>query len=462
MVLAVSLVPLAAAVLVSCTDDGEPTTQPAAFESATPAAAVTAIPTTAIATPRPDALRPPTGVAMIDVASGNVLPLFEGEGFANTGGFEADGTVWVSVFPPLNAPFTWYVFDATGKRLSDPSAGTPPVSCYPLSGASGCGLPSPGGKHILYFVDIDRPDVRMGRYAAWLLDIATGSTRELTDQLRHCGGCDGVAGPEWSPSGRYVLFGETYSGPDSTAYLADAETGTVRSIGKGPSMFGLVMHPRWSPADDSFIARSNAGGSILERLESGTAVRFLDVSWPAAFDESGQYIYSLGRFGAPQEGMRTAIASVASGRVVETWSGQGTNWPITRGGAAYRGTPIALLEQADGCTSGTVAHHPLIANGERCIHDARGAVWSPSFDAIAIARSITAPDGAATLTATPAKPLSAPRSGAVWAILYIDVATGREVELAGGFPAADRYPPMIRWSPDGARLLVSWPWPSGI
>ena len=69
---------------------------------------------------------------------------------------------------------------------------------YPVN----CGTFSPDGQFMLYSVDIDGAGIPEARYEAWTLDLKSGQTRDVTDQLRHCGGCDGRVGPPWSPSGR--------------------------------------------------------------------------------------------------------------------------------------------------------------------------------------------------------------------------------------------------------------------
>src|SRR5688572_729666 len=164
---------LAVSAFVSCSDDEEPVPAPAGTKTATPVAAMTASPTATSATPPPADLRPPYGVVLIDVRSGDVRSLVEGDHPVHTGGFEADGTVWVSVSPPPGTAVarlvTSQVFDASGNRLPDPPPGSEPASCGPMPMAASSGVPSPDCKHVLYFVDIDDPHVQRGRYAAYLL-----------------------------------------------------------------------------------------------------------------------------------------------------------------------------------------------------------------------------------------------------------------------------------------------------
>src|SRR5690606_16470728 len=121
----------------------------------------------------------------------------------------------------------------------------------------------------------------------------------LTDQLRHCGGCDARAGPAWSPSGWYVIVAETGGGEDgAVVYLADTELGEATVLARGSNVNEAGRQPQWSPVEDALIAPGEDGSTQLMRPAEGTTAR-IDVPWPARFDETGTYVYSYAVRGDP-------------------------------------------------------------------------------------------------------------------------------------------------------------------
>ncbi|MDA1010011.1 MAG: hypothetical protein O2888_00895 [Chloroflexi bacterium] len=307
-----------------------------------------------------------------------------------------------------------------------------------------CGLFSPNGTHMLYGVDVDGAGVPAGRYEAWMLTLDSGERTLVTDALRHCGGCGGRVGPAWSPSGRYVLVGETYSGMDSAMYLHDVETHQTRKVAEGSYVSGMTMQVRWSPTADSVLAPASSGVITLDHLPDRQVVEFPDIGWPARFDETGRLVYAPGGvYTVPADTVRSAttIADAGTGEVLATWEGAPSTWPIERGIAWTAEGPAGLLEQAPDC-EGTLLRHPQLAE-PRCLPAAAGAAFDPAVERVAYARATAGQDAATR-----------------WEIVLFDIATGDERVLATD--ATGWQPPLIRWQPDGTHLLVLWPGPEGI
>ena len=268
--------------------------------------------------------------------------------------------------------------------------------------------------------------------------------RLVTDQLRHCGGCDGRVGSAWSPSGRYVLVTETYGGPDSAVYLHDTETGETRKVAEGTHVSSVGYHVRWSPVDDAFIAPGAGGATVLERLPEGQRMMLPDVEWPARFDQSGRLIYAPGGISLVTEVReQTFVVEATDGVMVAEWPGAPSSWPLDRGVAWTAQGPAALLTAAPGC-EGTTLHHPSLAT-PRCLAGASGAAFDAAVARVAFSR-IASQDA----------------SIAEWEVVVLDIATGQEHVLDGYTLGTGRQPALIHWNQAGTHLLVLWPGPDGI
>lgn len=453
--------------LGACTaDDDDPTAE--ATSTLSPASSPSATPTTE----PPPTETPPwreqeLGLWLIDLNAGEVLSLWEDPGdtaYPITRGFSRDGDgVWV-----WDRGSSWVRYDLEGEEMERTTAFPPdsphghtceqPDRALVRSVVNGvehevnCGIFSPDGRFMLYEVNVDSPGDPMGRYEAWTLNVESGERTLVSDQLRHCGGCDGRVGPAWSPSGRYALVGETYGGPDSTMYLHDTETRDTRAVATGSYVSGLGSNIRWSPTADAYIAPSDRG-SFIERLPSGERVALADLSWPARFDDTGELAYSPGgQYTLSEDGWsagpreETVIASARTGEVLERWTGAPELWPMERGVSwvSEAGTGVAaLLERVPGC-EGTTVHHPSLPEG-RCLEGARGTVFSPDGARVAFGRPV------------PLDP-----SWARWEIVVSGVDGADESVLASYEAHPDEMPPLIRWHPEGGLILVLWPGPSGI
>lgn len=372
--------------------------------------------------PPPTHSGPASGLWLIDLASGAIAVLYEGDRYATTRGFEPDGaSLWA--WAPGDEVFVRYALDGTetertgsyldtlspGPRCSQPDtavlAATIDGRDYPVA----CGTFSGDGARMVYHVDIDPAGVALGRYEAWVLDLASGERTLATDQLRHCGGCGGRVGPAWSPSGRYLLIGETNAGADSRMYLYDTVTGEVRVAAEGQTVGGVGVNVRWSPVEDAFVAPGPGGSTVLERLPAGERMVLPEVPWPARFDPTGRLVYSPGGLWTadrPEDSLETPVADARTGETIASWEGTPANWLFVERGVTWTTDgPAAFMERVEGC-DGTMLHHPVL-DAPRCVEGAQGAAFSEETARIAYGREEVIDAGTAR-----------------WEIVVEDVASG--------------------------------------
>ncbi len=448
---------------------------PEATATATPTLTATSTPApttspTGTATPEPTATPSlePNGVLLLDLSAGDTRTLYTGESFPFTLGFEDDGGLWIAVSGENRS--LHFAGDGTLiEEIEGYHTGGEP-QCHPIESDEPraeiegeeypvhCGVFSPDGRRMLYHIDVPESDWPQGGYAAWLLELATGETTLLTDELRHCGGCDGFAGPAWSPTSRYVMFGET--GGDQV-FIADAETGTARRIPAEGWGTQRGYQPRWSPAADALLVPDSEGNTLLEFPGTGDVVS-IDLPWPARFDATGAFVYSHAIAGEPHRyGPTTSIADAATGEVTAIWYGRPPYvWPDERGVTAVNGEPAALLEgcnelkdecdPAEPCPGGTAIYHPDL-DEPHCLEETFGAEWSPDRTRVAAARRTTADD----------IPYPPPFSES-WEIILYDLESGAERVLVSDIRPPRGEAPQIHWNSDGTRILVQWPRASGI
>lgn len=317
-----------------------------------------------------------------------------------------------------------------------------------------CGSFSPDGNRMLYNVDVGTFATPTGYIAPvwdqWLIDLRSGQRTLLQQGLRSCGGCDGFYPPQWSPSGRYVIYAELYSGADGgSVFLSDTERGTTRRIAAGPSYMQMGYEPDWATNTDLLLRPGDSGGSVVEDLTTARVNSLAMLTWPARFDATAHLAYSPA--GAPPKagGVSTRVVSL-DGILVATLPGAVPNIYGYRGethGFRVFGTAdgvAATLESVTGC-SGTVIYHPHLPPAGRCIPAATGAVFSPSLGSVAFSRKAHDP---------------VPGHFALWDIVLVDPRTGVERVLARD--AGSDAPPLITWGESGFHVLVHWPVGGGI
>ena len=239
---ALVLLGLALTVLAGCFDDDsdEPVASPRV--TSTPRVTETATPATPPRAPTPTATPPrappasetatpaaaPTyGVWSVDAETLAIAVLHEGEDPAGVFRLTDEG-LWLNVWSEDRAVRyapDWRVLEESDQfvvgsvdtpRCEQDERGDLAARIDGVGYEANCGPFSPDGLKMLYTVEAGPgAGVPLAEYRAWVLDLEGGSNTELNATLRHCGGCDGIAGPSWSPSGRYLLVGETYTGFDS-------------------------------------------------------------------------------------------------------------------------------------------------------------------------------------------------------------------------------------------------------
>jgi len=230
--------------------------------------------------------------------------------------------------------------------------------------------------------------------------------------------------------------------------MPDVETGETRLLGDEPTTGFRInqagVNPSWAPDEDAVLLPAPSGGSVIEAVPSGETRAFPELGWPARFDRSGRYVYSV------VEGV-TRIAEAATGEVLERWDGV----PAVRWWEGAGTTPETVIDTPDGPAAilagpaaeyvGIVVHHPALLGGVAGLDDAaRGAVWSPDGERVAFA------DRGET-----------ERAGE-WVISVFDVRSGELRDLASADAGRYPVPPRITWNDAGTHLLVEWPGPSGI
>lgn len=448
-----------AVVLAACDRDEVASTVATSTPTAAPHAGGVPPPTTAIPTPTPRPGR--EGVFLIDAETGGVTPLLETDSTPlRVRGFSPDGMLTVhttTIRDNRVVGGTKWLYGPdgvlAGTSPDDPERCFGGFEFFPVDVLIGgrvhrveCFSFSPDRRFGYYEL---RPSESRGQrdatYEAWLLRMSDGANQLLTAELRSCGGCDGFQPPHWSPSGRYVVFEETRSIGGRVAYVGDTESRTARSIGP------RVAVSLWSPRGDTLIVWDERGGTALLDLPSGTRRLFSSEQLGRRFDRSGRYLYHLvpprDSLGSPLIPSReTVVVDAETGAERARWAGAPRLGYLSV--ADYRGTPVGILEEAVSCRGGLMVYHPGLPDGERCVQNAMGGVWSPDSAALAFGR-----------TSGPSFTMNYAGDQVVWNVFEFDIASGAERPIVADFRGWLTIPPLIWWSPDAARLVVESPGP---
>ena len=303
--LAAALAILVASVILACTDRATapaPTATAPREVPATPTAAGTAAATSTVAAtpgpPRPPVpvgpfAEVPTTVWLIDFAAGVQRTLLSDIAPGSvTAAFSGSDSAVVR----LGRIAEERVFTLGGIERARRPIPTASARCKPIGTLAAeidgrryevnCGSFSPDGHRMLYNVDTGTFTVPTGRVAPkwdqWLLDLRTGQRMLLQRDLRHCGSCDGRYGPQWSPTSRYVVSAELYTGADGGfVFLSDTTAGTTRRIAAGPSYPQGGYEPDWGSTTDVLLRPGESGGSVIEDLATGRILALPTLAWPA-------------------------------------------------------------------------------------------------------------------------------------------------------------------------------------
>jgi hypothetical protein len=392
-----------------------------------------------VPTERPPLTEVPGVIWLIDVAAESVVTLDADpeHSVANAWFDEETGTV---VFQPLRNGRSVSIrteLDGTELERADhiqpPFAG-PPQTRWQLSRL-------PAGEVESNGAIFDLSDL-------WVEDTETGERMLLAAGLWQCTACDAFSSPAWSPSGRYVTYRE--HGGENRVFLSDLQAGTTREI----TVERVDRTPRWSPTADLLLRPSADGVTVLEDLAAEKEEDLPNVPWPAAFDPSGAYIYSLAF------GTETVIAAASNGDVVARLEGSAVHDALLEGQRTLGAPTLDVPHPVIGIAGGFVAvvggaadcHGALVYASEKpltCVEDGGGAVISPDGARIALARR-TGETGRVDAPTIQAVSLD------IYEIIVVDVA-GAEVRSLAQGALGFRTPPQIVWNASGTHVLVRWP-----
>jgi hypothetical protein len=313
-----------------------------------------------------------------------------------------------------------------------------------------CGAISPDGRLMTYWLWAE--GASRGAFPLhidqWSIDLTTGERRLLKNGLAHCGGCDSVPSPKWSPTSRYVYFSDVVAG-GNRFFLADVRTGEVRPLADHIPREAFDV-PAWSPVDDILI-RSSGGRALLERVPERKVGMIGD--WPARFDPTGRYLYSPAWAGPDRPSQRTSIFEVATGALVaehpgvpekRTYLGIGGPPLDVSPVVASAGGVIAALQDAPGCAGTTI-----YGAQRTCVAGASAPELSPDGSKVALVR---ATGGVVTTQKC--------RSCFVVEIVVVDTASGREIAASSRsirLPVESEVRRGVRhsWNKEGTHLVVS-------
>ncbi|NJD65674.1 MAG: hypothetical protein FIB00_10590 [Chloroflexi bacterium] len=443
--------------VAGCDGDDEPDPTPTQTTStATTAPSVSPTPTVT-----PDGvLVVPSRVWLVEAPTGSVRTLYESaDQLASHARF--DGAV-VEVSAGLGTPR--FNFDGstaalatTTSRCSAPG-GVVTIDGRAYPGVDACGFFSPDGEWMLFEKDAGEVQVPAGfsvrSWDQWVVDVATGETTELQKGLVHCGGCDGRYGPRWSPTGQYVAFAEL--GGDLRRFLSEVATGSTRQIGAGSD---VTLAPAWHPTEDRIVYSMGAelsGPAVYEDLGAGSKQQ-APLSWPVAFDASGQYLYSPAWGPSPKAdaGMTTIIDADTFDTVAEL-PGAAPEWLMWRTDAGAvvvgAGGPVAALQGAPGC-DGTAVYAG--SSTARCVDT--GRFGAPNADGTFVAVAMLR--GTAGHVKGPGfESLTMAR----YSIELMDVRTRDVRTLIPEVISWDYQAPVIRWNAEGTHFVVVAPAATGL
>lgn len=450
------LLTVLAVALVGCNGDQEPTTTPTGATNS----AATGSPASPSATPTPaGVLVVPSRVWLADAAAGSARMLYEStDQMASHARFDGAAVeVWAGQSMPRFNLDGSTAAAPTGSRCSSP-AGVVTIDGRTYPGVAACGSFSPDGRWMLFERDAGEVQAPGGytvpSWDQWVLEVSTGETTELQQGLLHCGGCDGLYGPRWSPTGRYVAYPE-YGG-ELRRFLSEVATGETRQIGTG---VGVSLAPAWHPTEDRIIysqANEASGPAVYEDLGRGSKQQ-APLPWPVGFDASGQYLYSPAWGPSPKAdaGMTTIINADSFDPVAEL-PGAAPEWLVWRDDAGAvvvgSGGPVAALQGAPGCDGTAVYAGNSIA---RCV--AGGRFGSPNAAGTFVV--------VATLKGTVGNvkgPGFESMSMARYSIELLDVRTGDIQTLLPEVISWDYQAPIIRWNEEGTHFVVVAPAVTGL
>ena len=120
---------------------------------------------------------------------------------------------------------------------------------------------SPDGRQVVYGIGHVDADEEKEYHTLWLLDVESGTTRQLTH------GAANDSNPDWSPDNRTIAF-QSNRGGNSQIYVIDSQGGEARQLTELPQG---ASSPVWSP-DGEYIAFTS-GPSMDEPFDVNNPFR---------------------------------------------------------------------------------------------------------------------------------------------------------------------------------------------
>jgi hypothetical protein len=381
-------------------------------------------------------------VALIDLATGNQITVFDGPG-SWTSWFEKSGEAITALATSINTPPHTIRIAVDGTPLHD-SATELQVRVNADGDARAYGGPygdgvtfktylalkgelvslqgdptalplgfSPQGDRLLSYTAVPAPEGEAAlSYVVHNLD---GTVQSVF--VNHLSATQpGYSPAAWSSSGKYI----------ATIGLEGMILHDIH--GGGAILVTANGSTEWSPTEDSLLIVTPENGlQIFRTIDLSTTSIDVDVNGiSASFDPTGRVV-------TVSNGLKsiTTIFDAQTGEQIVEWRGVAEAQnnlgyePVTMTDDG----PTALVQSTPDCATFLVIH-PLLDGAGECI-DGHSARWSPDASAISFTRGSN--------------------------IIVLDIATLTERTVATDVPTT-LGGTLARWNEAGTHLLLEWPW----
>ncbi|MDZ4259912.1 MAG: hypothetical protein U0974_02665 [Gemmatimonadales bacterium] len=223
---------------------------------------------------------------VVDVATGEATPLIPGERRAHLGFFAPVGQHAVAMILD-SARTTLWAIDSLGaapRQLTSEGYEAPSTSAA---------FWSPDGRALVY------ESTRTGAPDLWVLDFATGTTRQLTNDLR----ADRRA--SWSPDGEWILF--------------ESERGRQTDLWVVPAMGGDAIRLTDDAAIEQAIGWRGSSGQVAYLIAGGTGSVHAVPTAGGAERQLTPDSVTADYFELSPDGSQVAFTSRRTGSVLDIW-----------------------------------------------------------------------------------------------------------------------------------------------
>ncbi|MCX6026587.1 MAG: protein kinase [Chloroflexi bacterium] len=176
---------------------------------------------------------------------------------------------------------------------------TPTATLAPTQTAAPTALPTPlGGSSLIIFASTRSGD---GFYQLFALDLADGSTRQLTFD----GGNKGH--PHWSPDGQRIVYeAESADAKKRDIFIINADGSGIQNLSNNPAD---DYYPAWNPRGDRIAFVSNRTGGAAQiffvRPDGSGLINISKLhrnqpeEWDPAWSSDGRYLYLVRKPNGP-------------------------------------------------------------------------------------------------------------------------------------------------------------------